>query len=218
VASSESPRVFRLLLPARELRKSRRFYETLLATKGRGVTGGRVYFDSGPVILGILDCSSVPASEFRPASEAVYLATHRLESLFQRARRLGCLTPGFLHNDPASPLGAITLRPWGERSFYANDPSGNPLCFVDARTVFTGSPRQIAALRKRRSSPLPRSRTTSRPPPAKRERSRQALQLRAPVIARPPPVLDPRRRSDHGTAARATAGSGPDHRGWDHKS
>jgi hypothetical protein len=29
-------------------------------------------------------------------------------------------------------------RPWGERSFYAFDPDGNGLCFVDERTVFTG--------------------------------------------------------------------------------
>ena len=28
---------------------------------------------------------------------------------------------------------------WGERSFYVRDPFGNPLCFVDADTLFTGS-------------------------------------------------------------------------------
>ena len=31
-----------------------------------------------------------------------------------------------------------TTRPWGERSFYLRDPFGNPLCFVDAATLFTG--------------------------------------------------------------------------------
>jgi hypothetical protein len=34
-------------------------------------------------------------------------------------------------------MGVIAQRPWGERSFYMNDPSGNPLCFVDEKTVFT---------------------------------------------------------------------------------
>jgi hypothetical protein len=29
--------------------------------------------------------------------------------------------------------------PWGERLFYAKDPSGNPICFVDEGTLFTGS-------------------------------------------------------------------------------
>ena len=34
--------------------------------------------------------------------------------------------------------GLIVTRPWGERSFYVNDPSGNGLCFVDETTLFTG--------------------------------------------------------------------------------
>jgi hypothetical protein len=32
----------------------------------------------------------------------------------------------------------IRKRPWGEKSFYARDPFGNPICFVDEKTVFTG--------------------------------------------------------------------------------
>ena len=32
----------------------------------------------------------------------------------------------------------MIVRPWGERSFYAFDPFGNGLCFVDETTVFTG--------------------------------------------------------------------------------
>jgi hypothetical protein len=40
-----------------------------------------------------------------------------------------------VHGEPA---GAICKRPWGERSSYAVDPFGNPLCFVDRATVFTG--------------------------------------------------------------------------------
>ena len=43
-------------------------------------------------------------------------------------------------------MGAIVVRPWGERSFYAEDPTGNPLCFVDDRTLFTGTRSQVAAL------------------------------------------------------------------------
>ena len=34
---------------------------------------------------------------------------------------------------------AIEVRPWGERSFYCQDPFGNKLCFVDDRTLFTGA-------------------------------------------------------------------------------
>jgi hypothetical protein len=30
------------------------------------------------------------------------------------------------------------VRPWGERSFYVEDPWKNPLCFVEEGTVYTG--------------------------------------------------------------------------------
>lgn len=32
----------------------------------------------------------------------------------------------------------IKIQPWGERCFYAKGPFGNPICFVDEKTVFTG--------------------------------------------------------------------------------
>jgi len=144
----EAPQLFRVLLKARNLGRSRRFYASLLGARGRGVAPGRVYFDCGPVLLGILDYSSHGRRGLSPPTEALYFATHDLEGVFRRAQRLGALAPGLLHGDRSSPLGRIVVRPWGERSFYASDPSGNPLCFVDARTLFTGTPRQVAALNR----------------------------------------------------------------------
>ena len=143
-----APRLFRVLLPAKDLNRSRHFYESLLSTRGRSVSGGRVYFDCGPVILGILDYASARSSRFTPPTEALYLATDDLEGVSRRARRWGCLERGLLHGDASSPLGEIRVRPWGERSFYAVDPSGNPLCFVDASTLFTGTRAQVAAMRR----------------------------------------------------------------------
>jgi hypothetical protein len=104
VVKGDVSHVFRVLLPTRNLTTSRRFYESLLATKGREVGGGRIYLDCGRVILGLLDYSSMAPSEFARATEAIYLATNDLESLFLRARKLGCLALGFLHDDPTSPL------------------------------------------------------------------------------------------------------------------
>ena len=168
----ESPRIFRLLLPAMDLDRSQRFYESLFQTRGRRVGGGRVYVDCGSVILGLLDCSTVDPSERSSPTEAVYFATRDLEGLHRRARRLFCLAPGLIHNDPANPAGEMVVRPWGERSFYAADPTGNPLCFVDAETLFTGTAAQVADLARgelRRSSsptvhrtPGSRSRTKTR--------------------------------------------------------
>jgi hypothetical protein len=34
--------------------------------------------------------------------------------------------------------GSISVRPWGERSFYAEDKWQNPLCFVEAGTIYPG--------------------------------------------------------------------------------
>lgn len=139
----ESPRLFRVLLPARNLARSVSFYERLLQTRGRTVAPGRVYFDCGTVILGVLDYSGVRAKDWGVPTEAFYLATGDLESVHRRARRLGGLATGSVHGSPA---GLIVVRPWGERSFYANDPAGNPLCFVDSKTLFTGTPSQVKAL------------------------------------------------------------------------
>jgi len=136
-----------MLLQAKDLKQATRFYASLLGVPGRVVGGGRVYFDCGPVILGILDYSGTSAEDRSTPTEALYLATGDLEEVHRKASRLGCLAPGLLHGDPESPMGEIVVRPWGERSFYAADPSGNPLCFVDANTLFTGTPRQVAALR-----------------------------------------------------------------------
>jgi len=146
VTKAEPPRIYRLLLQATNLAESQRFYETLLGTPGRRVGGGRIYFDCGPVILGILDQSTAKEGDRSTPTEAVYLATDDLEGVHERARTLGCLSTELIHSDPANPAGEMVVRPWGERSFYAADPSGNPLCFVDARTLFTGTSEQVAAL------------------------------------------------------------------------
>ena len=73
--------------------------------------------------------------ESRPNFEHTYFAVQNLEDVFQRAQHAGGLSTRT--GDGNLPMGAIAQRPWGERSFYMNDPSGNPLFFVDEKTVFT---------------------------------------------------------------------------------
>lgn len=151
----KAPSLFRVLVAARDLASSVRFYEKLFGTPGRPVAPGRVYFDCGKMILGVLDQGAARATHRPVPAESLYFATRELDALHRRARRLGCLDEGFLHGEAASPLGEIVVRPWGERSFYATDPSGNSLCFVESGTEFTGSRRQIAALRQSRRSSRP---------------------------------------------------------------
>jgi hypothetical protein len=55
--------------------------------------------------------------------------------VFERAKALNCLASDRFHDQNA---GEIVKRPWGELSFYVEDPWGNGLCFVDETTLFTG--------------------------------------------------------------------------------
>jgi hypothetical protein len=40
--------------------------------------------------------------------------------------------------DTADAPRRLNVRPWSERSFYAEHPWHNPLCFVEAGTVYPG--------------------------------------------------------------------------------
>ena len=101
---------------------------------GRKQAGSRCYFECGPVTLSVLDVSAA-GSLPHPAAKALYFTVKDLEAAFERARALGCLSRESVHDAPG---GGIVVRPWGERSFYAEDPWKNPLCFVEEGTVYTG--------------------------------------------------------------------------------
>lgn len=131
-----TPRLFRVIMPAADIDAAAAFYSTLLGSPGMRVSGGRHYFDCGGVILAVYS----PAGDGDPTTprsnfEHVYFAVDDLEVVYDRAKTLGALVTG--KGDGGMPMGDIATRPWGERSFYLRDPSGNPLCFVDSTTLFT---------------------------------------------------------------------------------
>jgi predicted enzyme related to lactoylglutathione lyase len=128
------PVLFRVILQVSDLDQAAAFYSRLLTLEGRRIRGGRHYFDCGPVILALLDPTAGGATA-SPSPDYVYFSVKDLESSHSRARELGCLAQETVHDAAA---GEIVRRPWGERSFYATDPFGNGLCFVDADTLFTG--------------------------------------------------------------------------------
>ena len=81
----------------------------------------------------MLDVSSI--RQPHPAANSLYFTVENLEVAFNRAKTLGCLSHEDVHEAPG---GGIIVRPWGERSFYVEDPWKNPLCFVEEGTVYTG--------------------------------------------------------------------------------
>jgi predicted enzyme related to lactoylglutathione lyase len=129
----EVPQFFRLNIEVGDLDAAAAFYTKLLGVEGRKQPGRRCYFDCGPVTLQVLDVSSV--RQPHPAAKALYFNVKNLEAASERANALGCLSREDVHDAPG---GGIVVRPWGERSFYAEDPWGNPLCFVEEGTVYTG--------------------------------------------------------------------------------
>ena len=128
---NQPPTLYRVILQVSDLSEAARFYEQLLGVAGRNIRGGRHYFDCSAVILALVD----EGAQAQPIPDYIYFAVADLEATHARAQSLNCLAPEQVHGASA---GAIVTRPWGERSFYARDPFGNRLCFVDERTVFTG--------------------------------------------------------------------------------
>ncbi|MFM9903538.1 MAG: VOC family protein [Pyrinomonadaceae bacterium] len=121
--------IFRIFVPVTDFEKAVAFYQQLFDTDGRLIHQGRQYFDCGAVILAVIENKGTPIGDH------LYFSVPNLESFFSRAKELDCLEENDVHG---SPSGEINVRPWGERSFYARDPDGNGLCFVDEKTLFTG--------------------------------------------------------------------------------
>jgi predicted enzyme related to lactoylglutathione lyase len=132
-ARADVPQFFRLSVEVGNLEAGVEFYTKLLAVPGRTQRGSRCYFQCGSVTLSVLDVSS--SGRPHPAAKALYFTVKDLEAAFARAQALGCLSREDVHDAPG---GGIVVRPWGERSFYAEDPWKNPLCFVEEGTVYTG--------------------------------------------------------------------------------
>ena len=132
-----SARIYRIILPVDDIDRAAKFYAALLEDQGARVSGGRHYFSCGGVVLAVYSPrGDGDQATPRPNFEHIYFAVSDLEAVYQRASRIGGLSGEI--GDGGLHMGAIARRPWGERSFYMHDPFGNPLCFVDESTLFTG--------------------------------------------------------------------------------
>jgi len=131
------PRLFRVILPVSNIDRAARFYEIVLGDAGMRISPGRHYFDCDGTILACFDPrADGDAYDAKPNPEWLYFAVDRVETVYDACKKAGAtFSAGDVHGGPA---GKVVTRPWGERSFYAEDPFGNKLCFVDRATLFTG--------------------------------------------------------------------------------
>jgi hypothetical protein len=126
------PSLFRINIEVGDLDRAADIYGRLLGQEGRKQAGSRCYFSAGDVTLQVVDVS--PDAPHIGA-KALYFLVRDLDSVYAVAKELGLLSNELVHGMVG---GEIAVRPWGERSFYADDPWGNPLCFVEAGTVYPG--------------------------------------------------------------------------------
>lgn len=130
-------KLFRVIVPVSDINRAAVFYEAVLGTPAMVVSEGRRYFECGGVILACFDPQADGDNyDAKPNPEQIYLAVDDLEATYESCQKAGAkFATGEVHGDPA---GKIATRPWGERSFYIEDPFGNKLCFVDIKTMYRG--------------------------------------------------------------------------------
>jgi len=129
-APNGAPSLFRINVEVGDVAAAARDWGSLLGLAGRPQAGARVYFTTGAVTLQVVECQPV-----HPAAKALYFLVDDLDDVYARAKKLGWLSKELVHGEAG---GAISVRPWGERSFYVEDTWGNPLCFVQTGTTYPG--------------------------------------------------------------------------------
>ena len=130
VKRTATPSLFRINVEVGDVERAAKEWGELLGLVGRLQAGSRVYFNAGAVTLQVVEVNPP-----HPAAKALYFLVDDLEAVHARAKKLGWLSTESVHGQVG---GDISVRPWGERSFYAEDAWGNPLCFVQSGTVYPG--------------------------------------------------------------------------------
>jgi catechol 2,3-dioxygenase-like lactoylglutathione lyase family enzyme len=132
------PHLYRVILPVGDIERAAAFYAAVLGAPGRRVSPGRHYFDCEGTFLACFDPQADGDGYVaKPNPEPLDFAVSDLRATYAACKAAGAR---FAEGSPPAvgPLGQIAMRPWGEESFYASDPFGNPICFVSRGSVFTG--------------------------------------------------------------------------------
>ncbi len=134
------PNLCKVILPTTSLGRADAFFEEMLELEPNSFVPSRHFFSTEGCELALVNPIEHARGhereppEFRPNPDVVYFAVSDLEAAWGRAQKLGLESLGDAHVGEG-----IQQRVWGERSFYGRDPSGNPICFVDDQTLYTGS-------------------------------------------------------------------------------
>lgn len=119
--------VQRVVVPVQDYALALHFYSKLFHATSTPVSEGRTYFDLGGINLCVYHPESDGDEPVGQLSTPVYLTVDDVDLAYENAAQAG-----------ANGIEPVERRPWGERSFYCFDPSGNRLCFVEDRSMFRG--------------------------------------------------------------------------------
>lgn len=126
-------KLYRIIFPVNDIDKAAHFYAEIFGQQGQRVSTGRHYIDLEGIILAcydpISDGDEIPQQWIFHENQYIYIATDNLDNIHLKFLN----SSDVIHVDKQ-----ISKMPWGERLFYANDIFGNPICFVDRKTIFTG--------------------------------------------------------------------------------
>ncbi|MDH3628728.1 MAG: VOC family protein [Acidobacteriota bacterium] len=127
-----TPHLYRIILPVADIEKAAQFYSAVLESDGERISPGRHYFDCGGTILACYD----PQADGDPVGDGwrfhenqyLYFSVADLDAVHARIETAG-----------GRVLSGVETMPWGERMFYAEDPFGSRISFVEEGTLFTGA-------------------------------------------------------------------------------
>jgi len=124
-------KLYRVIFPVKDIEIAMRFYSRVFEHPGERVSPGRHYFDCGGVVLAcydpVADGDDLASGWSHHPNQYAYFSVSDLPATLERVKAAG-----------GEIVSSIETMPWGETLFYARDPSGNPISFVDERTTFTG--------------------------------------------------------------------------------
>ncbi len=122
--------LYRVILPVTNIDRAAEFYGHILGTKGIRVSEGRHYFNLGGTVLACYDPNADGDDKGEGwrhhANQYIYISTSVLRTVFDELSSKQLVD------------SSIETMPWGETLFYAKDPFGNPICFVQEGTEFKG--------------------------------------------------------------------------------
>lgn len=122
-------KLFRIIVPVSDIEQATTFYFKIFGVQGRRVSPGRHYFELDGCTLGcydpLSDGDTLGKGWMHHENQHIYFAVKNLDATFIRVKNIA----------DAELDSEIITESSGERLFYARDPFGNPLCFVDEKTT-----------------------------------------------------------------------------------